>query len=330
MVLVVLSDRDPLMTTKAVLMRCSYVLIPMSVVLVKYFPDRARTYDQWTGMAYYTGVSGDKNLLGMTLTALGLSLIWVAASLTTGVPRRRTQFAVCVVLLSATWWLLLRANSATALLCSFTGAALLLLLRTRMIGRRVRMCIGLIVLAGAVAAATGVWSGIEGLLLDVVDRDPSLTGRQEIWDSVLRETVNPLIGAGFYSFWLGDRVQRLSAGYHYLLNEAHNGFLEVYLNGGLIAVTLLAAILLSTIRKGIAATISERDREFGSFRLAVVAVTIIYGLTEAIFSRLDILWFALLLVAAVYRASPVRSPSRREYEEPSGRRSHHVDFARPL
>jgi hypothetical protein len=39
---------------------------------------------------------------------------------------------------------------------------------------------------------------------------------------------------GFYSFWTAERIERLSSKYFYDLTEAHNGYIEVYLNGGLI------------------------------------------------------------------------------------------------
>ena len=78
-------------------------------------------------------------------------------------------------------------------------------------------------------------------------RDSTLTGRTEIWTHVLWVAGNPLLGTGFESFWLGDRlanVWSIMPG----IQEAHNGYLEVYLNLGWIGVTLLAVIgLISTV-----------------------------------------------------------------------------------
>ena len=56
----------------------------------------------------------------------------------------------------------------------------------------------------------------------------TLTGRTAIWDSVLQKVSNPLFGAGFESFWLGDRLKSMWAEFYFKPNQAHNGYIEVY------------------------------------------------------------------------------------------------------
>jgi O-antigen ligase len=113
---------------------------------------------------------------------------------------------------------------------------------------------------------------------------------------VLNEDINPLIGAGHASFWLNaDRVDRISQelGLYFKLNEAHNGYLEVYLNSGLIGLFLLILVLI------VGAVKIKREAVAGStyaaFRLALLIGTAAYGMTEAVF-RLSIIFSALLLV----------------------------------
>src|SRR5207244_3255972 len=43
-------------------------------------------------------------------------------------------------------------------------------------------------------------------LVQAMGRDTTLTGRTAFWDKVLDMTVDPLFGAGFESFWLGERL----------------------------------------------------------------------------------------------------------------------------
>ena len=47
---------------------------------------------------------------------------------------------------------------------------------------------------------------------------------------------NPLLGAGFENFWVGERQVTLGGlgG-----NQAHNGYLEIYLNLGWVGILLL-------------------------------------------------------------------------------------------
>src|SRR5438477_584007 len=63
-VLVVLSDPRPLEAIATVIRRVLYLLVPLSVVLIKYFREMAVSYDTWTGGADYSGVASSKNTLG--------------------------------------------------------------------------------------------------------------------------------------------------------------------------------------------------------------------------------------------------------------------------
>src|SRR5213594_614702 len=68
MVLVILTDTDPSAAVKRLLARTAFLLIPVSVLLIKYYPDLARGYihEFWTGTwtPYVTGVATGKNSLG--------------------------------------------------------------------------------------------------------------------------------------------------------------------------------------------------------------------------------------------------------------------------
>jgi exopolysaccharide production protein ExoQ len=132
----------------------------------------------------------------------------------------------------------------------------------------------------------------------MVGRDMTLTGRTGIWSTLLKEGTDPLFGTGYYSFWMGDRVARMSANFFYSLNEAHNTYLETYLNSGLIGVALLLAVLLSAgIRIKQEAMKSE---SFGAFRLGCFLPLLFYGYTEAWMNRLGDLWFLFILVSMRY------------------------------
>jgi exopolysaccharide production protein ExoQ len=297
MVLVVLSDQNPIQAVRFLLARCCYLLLPLSVVFIKYFPDLGRHYDPWSGMAYFCGVSTDKNLLGMTLFACALSLVWM---LLQPDPRRtRVQARVdCFILWlmgGMTFWLLQQAHCATAVSSTLVGA--LVIIGTRFTPIRTHL--------GAYGAAAAVillflnlTVNLPEIFAQVLGRNMTLTGRTDIWAALLKEGANPLIGAGFYSFWMGDRIARLSGDFFYDLNEAHNQYLETYLNSGLIGLALLFVLLLSAgiwIKKE-----AMKSEPFGAFRLACFLPMLLYGVTEAFMNRLGFLWFLFLLVVMQY------------------------------
>src|SRR5437867_10516084 len=76
MVLVVLSDPDPSAAVKRLLARAGFLLIPFSVLLIKYYPDLGQAYNPWTWGAYYTGVATGKNGLGLVCLIFGLGSLW--------------------------------------------------------------------------------------------------------------------------------------------------------------------------------------------------------------------------------------------------------------
>ena len=247
------------------------------------------------------GVNTDKNMFGMVLTVLTIGVVWAWLDLK-GEPasRRKTiQAGIFAIILLMIGWLLIGTNSATALACAPLGVAVLLLLRIRTVQSHIYKWAISGATVGLLLVMSGAWNAIQLSLIRLLGRDPGLHGRENIWAAVLSERTNPVIGVGYYSFWSPERVERLSKTYYYDLNEAHNGYLEVYLNGGLIGIGLLIAFLAATASRGAKGVSTGEANSLGAVRLAVVATAVVYAVTEAVFNRMDMIWFALLLVAAV-------------------------------
>lgn len=301
MVLIILTERNPVMAAKALLLRCSYVLILLSLVLAKYFPDVTRVYMAWTGVMTQTGVTTNKNLLGMTLVALGIAQVWALVELSSERPgnRRSVQVFVYSSLLATTGWLLAITHSATALVCFTLGSISLLLSGVKALRRHIRVWALLSTALIAILSQTGYWADVNERVTGLLGREATLTGRSAIWDAVLAEGTNPLVGAGFYSFWTTERTARLSAQYHYDLNEAHNGYLEMYLNGGMVGLAIFLLMLLSTAHRSLSALEGGYDDGFGRIRLAFLVSAAVYGFTESVYSRLDLIWFVLLLIIVI-------------------------------
>jgi exopolysaccharide production protein ExoQ len=305
MVLIVFSEQGPIRAAKIVLRRCCYLLIPLSVVVIKYFPELSRSYDRWSGQVFYSGLTSDKNLLGMTLCACGISLCWLWFEIReTGRAKRIWVDQGALFILGVMEvWLLWKANSATAIACTLLAGGCILAMQFSALRRRLKRVGSISVAMLAVVLLLVLTSDLRVSIVRMLGRDMTLTGRTAIWDAVLREDTNFFFGEGYYSFWLGDRTERLSAQYHYELNESHNGYLETYLNGGSIGLFLFVGVLLSAGRRIMRE--ATLGMQFAMFRLACLVSVSTYGVSEAIFNRMSILWFLLLLVV-------VECPPRRD------------------
>ena len=323
MVLVVVTDQNPIPAVRFLLARCCYLLLPLNITFIKYFPGLGRAYDQWTGVAFYCGITTDKNMLGMTLFACSLALIWMLLEPDRNRTRIKARLDLGVLFLMGgmAFWLLQQAHSSTALSSTLLGAVIIWATRFAMIRKKLGMYgVGL----GVLLAFLQLAFNLPERFAQLVGRDLTLTGRTDIWSVLLQEGTDPLFGVGYYSFWLGDRVDRVSAHYFYHLNESHDTYLETYLNTGLIGVALLFAVILSSAiwTKNQA----MKSEPFGAFRLACFLAMLVYGITEAFMNRLGFLWFLFLLVIIRY---PKKIPAQTGQKGvPASKRSVPYEVAR--
>jgi exopolysaccharide production protein ExoQ len=312
MVLVILSESNPVEAVKTVFLRCAFVLVPLSITFIKYFPDMGRSYNPFNGAVEYCGVTDNKNLLGSTLIIYSIVLLWETLELHDDQSRIKNRFAMpsCLVLLGMVGWLFLKARSQTSLVCTLLGAGILLGMRLPSVrnraGRLEIYALGTALLFALLNAAFNV----SAMVIHALGRNTTLTDRTEIWHRLLHASINPLIGTGYYSFWLDpQRVDKVSEGFFYHLNEAHNGYIETYLNSGLIGLFLLAALLIFAFRK-IKREMLNEEGSYPVVRLVFLVAAVIYNYTEAAFDRLDFIWFVMLLAIVGYaQPSPVAQAS---------------------
>lgn len=310
MILVVLSDHEPLEAVRTFLRRTCYLLIPLSVVLIKYFPDMGKQYGVWDGSMQFTGVATSKNMLGVLCLVSGMFFFWDTIvrwhDHKTG-HTKRILFVNSVFLLM-TFWLLKLSNSVTSRVCLIIGCIVIYLAHGAW-GQRhrslLKLSIPMIFLAYVILA---FGFNLKGELASQVGRDPTLTDRTLIWAAVLNEHTNPLVGTGYESFWLGPRLPRIweQVG---AINEAHNGYLDVYLTLGFIGLTLLFLFLIAgywRIWKKFGTL-----QELGTLCLGVWTVLLFYNVTEAAFKG-GLLWTAVLLGAMTV---PTRHTEEVEYAE---------------
>jgi O-antigen ligase len=149
-----------------------------------------------------------------------------------------------------------------------------------------------LVLALVSVPLSSVFLGLGGDALETMGRDATLTGRTVIWDLVLAEAGNPVVGTGFESFWLGDRLTRIQ-NIHVGLNESHNGYLEIFLTLGWIGVLLLAIVIV-TGYGNIMASFRQSPNE-ARLRMALFISAVVLSFTEAGFRMLNINWITFLM-----------------------------------
>ena len=299
MVLIVATETQPTAALRRLLSRTGFVLLPASVLLIKYYPDLGQGWDAY-GLQEFHGVTTNKNILGNLAFLLALGALWRVLTLLRdkGLPNRGrhllAQFAVIAFGIN----LLFTAHCATATASLIFGIGLMLVTSLPLFRNRpaaVHALILTIVLVGGLTELLGGRAAVTAAL----GRKPDLTGRTEIWKIVIPMAPNPIGGAGFETFWVGPRVAKIFAlvGGVEMTNESHNGYIEVYLNLGFLGLVLIALILLHGYRKAVGAFRS--DGALGALLLAYVVTALACNISEAGFRMLSVEWFFLLLSVLV-------------------------------
>jgi exopolysaccharide production protein ExoQ len=307
LVLIILTDARPTAALRRVFSRVGFVLLPISVLLIKYYPYLGRGYDP-DGVSMNNGVGTNKNMLGIMLLVISLGTLWHVISLLRAKdqPNRGRHLFAQGVLLAFGIVLLQMADSATSLACFGLGSGLILATNLRVIRSRPTRVYALC-LAIILVGALGLLFGGEANVFHALGRKSNLTGRTEIWTAVIPAVSNSIVGDGFESFWISPDAQKVWQSLSFsgwrdpktLINEAHNGYIEVYLNLGWIGVCFIMLILISGYRR--AGKAFQRDPEVASLMLAYITVAAVYSSTEAGFRMLDLNW--TFLVLAVVAAS---------------------------
>ena len=310
-ILVVLAHHRPLEQISTLIRRLSYFLVFLSIALIKYYPAIGVSYDIYSGLPEYAGAATSKNMLGAVCLMSGLFFFWDTLRRWPDRkhPRMKTTLLVNVAMIVLTLWLLRLSSSATSQGCLVIGCVVIALLNGKWTRAYPRVATALIPVTLTVYVVLELAFELSTAIAEFLGRDPTLTGRTEMWAALLAVENNPLVGVGYQSFWLGDRLATV---WHSLttsnLNEAHNGFLEVYLCLGAIGVTLLVVILVvSYWRLAKELALSSPLAPLG---LAMWSIMVVYNLTEAAFPA-SLLWAVFLMSAITVPLSRVKVPLRR-------------------
>ena len=240
----------------------------------------------------FTGVAPTKNSLGQLCLYAGLYFAW---NLVYGRREQRLRIAglpVEVLFLAMIVWLLDKADSATSFVCLGLGIGLFLVGRMPMMMRKPSRILNVGTIALLVFGVLESTVDISSLLVSMLGRDPSLTTRVPMWEGLQQMAGNPLIGVGYESFWSGNRLLVLWERYG-RLNQSHNGYLETYLNVGLIGLTFLLLSIVSALFM-----IRGRLRvnyPAAMLQLSFVVVVAVYNWTEASFHGINNMWLLFFL-----------------------------------
>ena len=223
------SDGDELM--RLVCLVCSVSAVA-SLVQPFIFPD--------LGSGEFRGIFSQKNVLGQVMVC-GVLAGLHGARLKIG---HSFRYASAVALCTIVAFLSKSGTSVFAIFILFGIDVFGRLYLRKGVGRKVAIGLAFAFIPVAIYFAID-----SDLILNVLGKDSSLTGRTVIWPYVIdaiRE--RPIFGWGFWAFWspLNPRSFQISreVGFGFYINSAHNGILQLLLQFGIVGTGFLLFLWL--------------------------------------------------------------------------------------
>lgn len=214
--------------------------------------------------------------------------------------------------LGVTTLLVLATQSKTSLLCLLIGVGLVAVLWAMRKG-------------GPALTVVGVWFGVvlfagigyvfitePAVVLKALGKDPSLTGRTDIWVSLMREVnLRPWTGFGYQAFWGRDSIPaafvRQETGWP--VPSAHNGWIDLLIQLGWPGAVSVGFAVLLAFWTSLFKIPMAGARE-GYFSIAYFAVFLLLSLSESILLTNANLPWALLLAIMTRGLMPDEAPTR--------------------
>ena len=247
-------------------------LAAICVLMVVLFPQYG--IDHSYSSSAWRGVFPSKNTLGKAMV-LGALAVCISSG------KRQKEMLVHSVWVAGFGALIVLSRSATA---AVVGAVLLVIV---LIGRVLRFRVTVLIPVAVaalfvVAGLVTVFADQRDVLLAALGRDPTLTGRIEIWRAVLVEIgKRPWLGYGFGSFWhgLAGPSMAVVAAVHWITPHSHNGFLDLCLDVGVIGLLTFGIGYVLRFRTAILEYRASRNRA-AMWPLAFLIFLLLYNLTE--------------------------------------------------
>jgi len=246
----------------------------------------------------WQGILGQKNLLGKAMV-VGMIILWSAKGV---LPRvlRMAGSCLCAVLM-----LMSGSRAAPVVL----GVLLVLATGYRILRARMTTLVPLAILLLATGAGFAFFTiRYRSFLLALLGRGATLTGRTKIWTAVWGTISSHMVlGYGFAGFWAGlhGESARVSAMLGFVARHAHNGFLDLWLELGIVGLTLFAVGFFQAVGDGLRLRRMSPDR-LASWPLQYLAFMLIYNLAEGPILRQNDLYWALYVAVVVSAAQALR------------------------
>lgn len=166
-------------------------------------------------------------------------------------------------------------------------------------------CLLIFILLG-VSLALVITANLETIVVETLGKDITLTGRTVLWELVAQMiSLRPILGYGYDGFWRGleGPSAPILIAANWAVPHAHNGFLDLWLDLGIVGVVIfIIGFLMSLIRSIKWLRLTKQIEDL--WPIVVLTATLLYNLAEStILERNHFLWI-FYVVTVLARPMP--------------------------
>ena len=243
------------------------------------------------------GVFSQKNVLGQAMAAGSFASLYALRQ-----GKRWTGLASLGLFVLLT----LLSKSATSLLMIIVAISIEFLVRLHQRGGTY-WTLAQIALGVAAVLGVGVVVAPDQFLL-LLGKDPTLTGRSELWALVMDNIAQrPVLGWGYAAFWTIDNPVALAISdtVKWAVPQAHNGALEIMINVGMLGLLLFLGLWIAHVRRAFRCY-RRGFHSLATICLMVDAGLIVLGVSETVMMEPFQITTSLFFITGVMAARALR------------------------
>ena len=310
----ILTEVQPEERLYKIFRRMAIIFLPLSALFAKFYPFLGRIYTIY-GIQMWVGVTGHKNALGAVCAFIGIVLVWRNLA---NWPKIDLIDASLVAL---DIYLLRGSKSTTSAIIFLMGVSILVvqfLMKgdIKKLNRVLVVCFCFFAVL-QILAVSFLGQSIAPALVNATGKDSSLTGRIPLWRELIKMgNQAPLLGYGFASFYLNpDRLAELWRRVGWAPETSHNGFIEIYLDLGIVGLVILIMMLTQTHRN--ITRSYDSNPEFGRLKFVLFISVLFHNFSESSFGMPSaLLWLLFLLASIVVRINPSKDHEIESWSPP--------------
>lgn len=284
-------QKDPKKFSYILLTYFSIVTIS-SLILIIFFPKYGFT--NYQGELLPQGIMGHKNFLGLFASIALIMIPFVYSCL-----KQHKSLIIFLLLTNLAFFITSESRTAqAALIFSYIISSLIIFSLSR---KFILLIFSnfLILILISITLSGVQFQELYSSFLSAMGKDPTFTGRVELWQALITITSSYrfLNGFGFKSFFVGSSSPWMVCYLPWEAPSAHSDYITVFIELGLIGLILMIAFIIASYYK----TILKMKNNFRYYYMLVILnFFLVESITEIHFFNTTIL-FVFLIIAKTYK-----------------------------